>query len=895
MKNKPNQAASPSPRNSPGGPAEPPRWADRLLTWFVAPHLLEYVQGDLLEMFHKRLQQGSVAEARREYIWAVLQCLTPFFAKRQTSYPFSTEYSGTSLLRPAMLRNYFKIAWRNLASNKAYSAINIGGLAVGMAVAMLIGLWIYDEFAFNKYHLNYNRLAKVMQGATVNGEFGAGEAMPIPMANTLRLDFPDDFTSVVLSTWNGEHILASGDRKFTKTGRYMSPEAPEMLTLKMRKGTRAGLKDPSSILLAESVAEALFGDADPLGRIVKIDNKLNVKVTGVYEDLPYNSEFREMTFVAPWDLYVSSEPWIRDNAGWENNSWQIFAQIAPNSNFEAVSGKIKNLRLIHVPETAHLKPEIFLLPMNRWHLYGWNQSGHQEGRIQYVWLFGITGVFVLLLACINFMNLSTARSQKRAKEVGIRKAIGSVRSQLISQFFSESLLVVALAFGLSLLGVLLSLPFFNEVADKNLSLPWNEPYFWLSALGFSLFTGLIAGSYPAFYLSSFKPIEVLKGIGSSSRFRRLASLPRQVLVVTQFTVSVTLIIGTIIVFRQIQHAKNRPIGYDRNGLITVAMNTPELYGHYNALRTELIGTGAVVEMATSSSPTTRLNSRLVGFDWAGKDPNFKEQLGVVAVTHDFGKTVGWQFVAGRDFSRAFSTDSSGLVLNETAVNYMGLKDPVGKTVKWNGKPYQIVGVIKDMVMNSPFEPVYQTVFPLNYGWSNVITIKLNPARSASESLAKVEAVFRKFNPGSPFDYKFTDQQYGLKFATEERIGKLASVFATLAIFISCLGLFGLASFMAEQRTKEMGVRKVLGASALNLWTLLSKDFLVLVIIAFGIATPMAWYLLHNWLQKYEYRTDLPWWVFAATGAGALLITLLTVSFQSIKAALINPVKSLRSE
>ncbi|MPR35873.1 FtsX-like permease family protein [Cytophagaceae bacterium SJW1-29] len=792
-----------------------------------------------------------------------------------------------------MIRNYLKIAFRNLTKNKAYSFINIGGLAVGMAVAMMIGLWIYDELSFNKYHQNYDRIAKLVQSATVNGDFGVGEYMPLPLANTLKTDFSDDFDYVVLSSWTREHILAYDDRKMTKMGNFLSPEAPDMFSLKMLKGTRAGLKDPSSILLSESVAEALFGQADPLGKIVKIDNKMDVKITGVYEDLPYNTEFREMMFIAPWDLYLSSEPWIRDNGGWDNNSFQILAQIAPKSDFETITNKIKNLRVIHVPESAYVKPEVFLHPMSRWHLYGeWDKSGNAEGRVQYVWLFGIIGVAVLLLACINFMNLSTARSEKRAKEVGIRKAVGSVRIQLISQFLSESLLVVAVAFLLALGLMLLTLPYFNEVADKKLVFPWNEPIFWLTSLGFSLFTGLIAGSYPALYLSSFQPVKVLKG---TFRVGRFASLPRQVLVVVQFTVSVTLIIGTIIVMRQIQHAKNRPIGYDRNGLITIAMNTPELFGRYNVLRRELMETGAVTEMATSSSPTTKLGSRQIGFDWEGKDPGLRAQLGIMAISHDFGKTVGWQFVDGRDFSRDFSTDSSGLVLNETAVRYMGLKDPVGKIIKWNGKPYQVLGVIQDMVMDSPFEPVYQTAFLLDYNWASVIDIRLNPTLSASESLGKIEAVFRKINPGSPFDYKFTDQQYGLKFAAEERIGTIASVFAVLAIFISCLGLFGLASFIAEQRTKEMGVRKVLGASMIDLWALLSKDFVVLVIIAFFIAAPVAYYFLTGWLQSYEYRTRISWWIFAVSGLGALVITLLTVSYQSIKAALVNPVKSLRSE
>ncbi|UFH53064.1 ABC transporter permease [Spirosoma sp. KNUC1025] len=868
---------------------KPPRWAKALLHWLCAPHRVEEMEGDLDELYRQRVQTLGLRRAKWRYVRDVVSLLRPSLMKREPNQ-FPTPAFTT------MFRNYVKIAFRNLAKNRVYSFINIGGLAAGMAVAMLIGLWIYDEISYDRYFQNYDRIAKVMHTGNFDGVIWHSGYNPAPIGNELRTVYGDNFTHVVMSSWTGDHILAFGDKKLTKTGNYLSPNAPDMLTLKMLSGSRTGLKDPFSILLSESVAQALFGTSDPVGKLMKIDNKLNVKVTGVYEDFPYNTEFREMKFIAPWDLYVSSEEWVKraqDNVEWGNFSWQVLAQIAPNATFEGVSEKIKNIRLTHSPEVAFLKPGVYLQPMSEWHLYsGWDKAGNLEGRIQYVWLFGIIGVFVLLLACINFMNLSTARSEKRAKEVGIRKAVGSVRSQLIAQFFSESLLVVAFAFVLSILLVLLALPFFNEVADKQMGILWTNPVFWLCSLGFSLLTGLIAGSYPALYLSSFQAVKVLKG---TFRVGRFASIPRQVLVVVQFTVSVTLIIGTIIVFRQIDYAKNRPVGYERSGLITVAMNTPELHQHYNALRNALIQTGAVVDMSTSSAPATDLNSQNSGFDWEGKDPSFKESFGTIAISHDYGKTVGWQFVQGRDLSRQFVSDSSGMVINETAVRYMGLKDPVGKQIKWNNRPFLVVGVIRDMLMESPFEPVTQTVYMLNYDWANVIHIKLNPSRSATESLAKIEAVFRKFNPGSPFDYRFTDQQYAQKFAAEVRIGQLASGFAILAIFISCLGLFGLASFVAEQRTKEIGVRKVLGASVLNVWGLLSKDFVVLVIIAFGIAIPIAYHFLNTWLQKYQYRTELSWWIFAASGAGAILVTLLTVSFQSIKAGLMNPVKSLRTE
>jgi ABC-type antimicrobial peptide transport system permease subunit len=490
------------------------------------------------------------------------------------------------------------------------------------------------------------------------------------------------------------------------------------------------------------------------------------------------------------------------------------------------------------------------------------------------------------------MNLSTARSEKRAKEVGIRKAVGSLRSQLISQFFIESLLVAALSFILSLSLVVLVLPFFNDVSGKQMSILWGNAYFWLMGIGFSLITGVIAGSYPALYLSSFKPVKVLKGTFKAGR---LATIPRKVLVVMQFTVSVILIIGTIVVFRQVQFAKNRPVGYSRDGLITIIMETMHYHDHFEAMREDLIKSGAVADMAESNTPVTENDHYDDGFTWQGKDPNAPAIFNTVGLTTEYGKTVGFQFIDGRDFSKQFLTDSSAIVLNETAVKYMGLKNPVGATVSWYKRPFRVIGVIKDMVMESPYAPAKQSIFYLDKTIGGILNIRINPNMSAATALDKIQAVCKQYSPSEPFDYKFADDVYAAKFANEVRVGKLASFFAILAIFISCMGLFGMASFMAEQRIKEIGVRKVLGASAFNLWGLMSKDFVVLVVISLLIATPVGYYFMYNWLQSYQYRSEISWWIFAVTGAGALLITLLTVSWQSINAALMNPVKSLKTE
>jgi putative ABC transport system permease protein len=796
-----------------------------------------------------------------------------------------------------MLRNYFKIAFRNLAKNKGYTFINIAGLATGMAVALLIGLWVWDELTYNRYHKNYDRLAQVWQHNLYNGEKQSQVSNPYVMAEEIRNNFGSDFKYVIQSTWNFGRILTVGDKKFNKSGMYWEPEVIDMFSINLLKGDSAtALKDPYSILLSESVAKTFFGDVDPIGQTMRINNKNDVKVTGVYEDLPHSTRLRDMSFIMPWSLYIIESEWIKNmDDPWGSNFTQTWAQLADNADLDQVNARIVNVKYNKLSEDERrYKPEVFLHPMSKWRLYSEFKAGiNTGGRIEFVWLFGIIGVLVLMLACINFMNLSTARSEKRAKEVGIRKSVGSMRAQLISQFFCESIVVALLAFVVSLGLVYLALPAFNQVADKRLTLLLTSPTFWLIGIGFSLFTGIIAGSYPALYLSSFQPVKVLKG---TFRAGRQASIPRQVLVVFQFAASVILIIGTIVVFRQIEFAKDRPIGYDRNGLINVYLQTNDIHKHFDAVRNELKTSGAVEEMTEAGSPTTQVWNSNGGFTWAGKDPALAVDFPNNGVNHEFGKTVGWKFKEGRDFSRERVSDTLAFVINEAAAKFLGFKNPVGEILNWNDRPYTIIGVIQDMIIESPYEPVRPSLWHIDrYDNVNLTIIKLNPEMGAHEAIEKVKTVFNKYDPSSPFSHEFVDVEYAQKFSDEERVGKLASFFAVLAIFISCLGISGLASFVAEQRTKEIGVRKVMGASVFNLWRMLSKDFVVLVAISLVIGMPFAWWGMNTWLQKYQYRSDMAWWIFAAAGAGALAITLLTVSYQSIKAALANPVNSLRSE
>jgi putative ABC transport system permease protein len=765
-----------------------------------------------------------------------------------------------------MVKNYIKIAWRNLVKNKFSSLINIGGLAVGMAVAMLIGMWIWDELTFDKYHQNYNSVAIVMQNQTYNGETNTNKSIPAPLGAELQKNYSADFKHIIMASQNYPHIMRVGDKNLSISGSFMQPAVTDMFSLKIVKGTSSGLKDPSSILLSQSSAKALFGNADPINKTILMDNKSNFKVTGVYEDVPQNTtlHYIDVAFIAPWDYYVTNELPKNAATDWGDNSYRTYVQLADHADINKVSAKIKDIKLKHLDkEDTRYKPALFLHPMSKWHLYSEFKNGViVGGKIQYVWLFGIVGLFVLLLACINFMNLSTARSEKRAKEVGIRKAIGSERGQLVIQFYCESVLIAAIAFAFSLVLISLVLPLFNQLADKNIIAPWANPLFWLSGIGFSLFTGLIAGSYPALYLSSFKPVKVLKGTFKGGRF---AAIPRQVLVVLQFSVSVVLIIGTIIVFKQIEFARSRPVGYSREGLIAIPMPVNDLHQHFEAVKTDLLQSGVVATVAESTSSTTHVSNNTAGFQWRGKAPELVDDFAVVGITADFGKTVGWQFLDGRDFSKTFATDSSGIVLNESAAKFMGLKNPVGENVKFWGTDHKIIGVIKDMVMDSPYEPVKQTVFYFNKNNApSFINIKINPKISTHEALAKIEAICKIYSPSAPFMYSFADEEYAKKFED-------------------------------EQRTKVIGVRKVWGASVFGLWRLLSSDFVMLVLIALVIATPTAYYFMHSWLQHYNYHTALSWRVFVVTGLGAVSITLLTVSYQSVKAALMNPVKSLRSE
>ena len=785
-----------------------------------------------------------------------------------------------------MLKNYLLIAWRNLRNNKIYSVINIVGLGTGMAIALLIGLWVADEVSFDHYAKDHSRLAQGMIIQYGNGQIFNGTVVATPMGQALRDKYPGIFKRTALVHGAGNCLYTVGDKRLRAATLYAQQDLPSMWSFHLVRGSIDALKDPSTILISQSLATALFGNSDPVGKISRVDD-IQFRVGGVYEDLPVNTSFYDVKAVLPW--YNPANNYYIQNTNWGDHNANLYVELAPNITAAQASVSIRTLC---TPFIKDWKEELMVYPIDRAYLYDQFKNGFPSGgRITFVWLFSIIGIFVLLLACINFMNLSTARSEKRAREVGIRKTLGSLKQQLVWQFLSESVLVAVIAFFLSLVLVSASLPFFNDLSGKQMILPFTSLPFWCLALAFTVVTGLIAGSYPAFYLSRFRPVQVLKGAFRAGRY---ASLPRKVLVVLQFTVSLTLIMGTVVVYRQILFARERPAGYNRDGLLTVDINTNDLSMHYNAIRSELLASGLVSDVAASSMKINDFQNNN-SVDWRGKRPDQGSVFFFnVNVTPEFGRTVGWKMAQGRDFSREYPTDSNAMLLNETAAKITGLKNVVGEKMTFFGKKYTVIGVVKDMVNLSPYDSTQPAVF-LGDGYTSVITMRLRAGEPAHQAIAGIETIFKKYNPSSPWAYQFTDDDYGRRFEAEQRIGNLASVFAGLAIFISCLGLFGLAAFMAEQRTKEIGIRKVLGAGIFTLWGLLSKDFLKLVALSLVIAIPLAWIGMSQWLQNYTYRTPIPWWIFAAAGAGMLLVTLITVSFQSLKAAMMNPTKSLRSE
>jgi len=787
-----------------------------------------------------------------------------------------------------MIKNYLKIAFRQLLKNKSFSAINILGLAIGMGSVILIALWMQNELSYDNFHKKRERIYELWNRAEYSGNLECWNTTPMVAAKTLPHDIPE-IEKMARVNWSGDWLFDTGTKQLHLKGNVVDKEFLDVFSFPLLQGDpKTALANGTCIVLTEKAARKLFGHTDVIGKALRVDNKENLVVTAIISDPPDNTRF-DFEYLIGWQYLLVGG---KEDERWGNNNMRNYVLLRENASFETAQSKVKNIRQKYQDKEDAF--EMFLYPMDRWRLYSRFEEGVEVGgRVEYVRLFGIIAGFILVIACINFINLSTARSEKRAREVGIRKTVGARRNSLILQFISESVILVFIGFAMALLLVQLSLPAFNELTDKHLHVDYSNIYYWFSGICFILFTGLLAGFYPAFFLSSFQPVKVLKGT-----FRNIDSLitPRKTLVVFQFTFAIILIICTIIVRQQIHFVQQRETGYNKDNLIYHQLSE-DLEKNYPALKHELISTGIASSVCKTSSPLTQGWSDTWGIIWQGRPENDKTDFDRFCTDEDFVKTAGLQLIKGRDFNLSkFPSDSSGVILNESALKIMGFKEPIGQIIEDSDRQFHVIGVIRDFILHSPYHPTKPIVIEgCSKHWLNIIHVKLNPANLTSYNIEHAEALFKKYNPGVPFQYKFINEEYEQKFENEQRTAALASLFAALTIFISCLGLFGLATYTAENRVKEIGIRKVLGASVMHIASLLSLNFLKLVAVALLIATPCAWWCMNAWLADYPFHVAIKWWVFVVAGLSSMLIAVFTISSQAIKAAMSNPVKSLRTE
>ncbi len=787
-----------------------------------------------------------------------------------------------------MIKNYFRVSFRNLYKNKIYSLINIIGLSVGIACSILILLWVYDEVTYDHFIPKQDRLYQVWVNAKYDSKINSWKSVSLPLYQELK-SANSYIKNSTVSDWGGNHLLTVGDKKLTKLGYDVGGEFLNMFQFPLLYGDpNKVLDDASSIVITEKTAKDLFGDEDPINKIIRVDDKADLKVSGVLKDIPENSSF-QFDCLLPYKYWRSINPWVVENENnWGNYSFQVYLELSDKSRQADVEKSIKNMLVDHGEK--EIKPAIFLYPMPRWHLHSSFDNGVEKGGMSdFVQMFSLIALFILLIACINFMNLATARSAGRAREVGIRKTMGSRRHDLVFQFISESLVITFIAFLVAVILAQLALPFYNQLVEKKLFIHYLSPSFWLAGLAMIIIIGFISGSYPAFYLSSFQPVRVLKGkIMEGKR----ASLPRKVLVIIQFGFSILLIAGTIVIFKQIKLAKGRELGYNRNNLIMVRRNE-ELDKNYEVLKNELLRSGVVDGVTQSNSQITDVNSNNF-LGWPGKPDDQRVLFVTITANYDYTKTMGIKVLMGRDFSKDFKSDSSAILINKAALDLMKLPDPIGTQLDLWGKKRTLIGVIDNVIMGSPYQEI-RPLFVILDDWGGYITIRLHNNGDLNASLNRVKDIFQKYNSAYPFEYNFADQEFDKKFKSINLTSHLVNIFATLAILITGLGLLGLAAYTIEQRTKEIGIRKVMGASVFNIVFLMSKDFAGLVIMAFIISAPFSWWALHAYLEKFPIHTSLPIWIFVITGTFALGFALLIVVTQSMRAAHTDPAVTLRDE
>jgi predicted permease len=783
-----------------------------------------------------------------------------------------------------MFKNYIKTIFRNLWKNKTYSFLNIFGLAVGVTCAGLIFLWVENEFSYDHENVKRNYLYSIEENQAYNGKIYTFLATPGLLAPAMKTEIPG-VANTARATWDKSVLFSIGEKSIFETGSYVDSSLFSMFTIPFLQGSPStAFTQLHSVVISEKMAKKFFGDdRNIIGKTIKVDNKESYAITGVFKDFPDNSTYKFEWF-SPFQIFFDQNSWLKN---WGSNGIKTFVELTPKTSPQSIN-KILNGYIQKRAPQAVARP--FLFGMNDWRLRNQFIEGKQTGgRIEFVNMFTIIAWIILLIACINFMNLATARSEKRAREVGVRKVLGAEKKTLIGQFILEALFMAFLSLLLAVGMILLILPAFNLLIEKQLTLGLNNPIHIIGLLSIALVCGLVAGSYPALYLSSFNPVFVFKGLKMKSGS---ASLIRKGLVIFQFTISIVLIICTIIIYQQVQHVKNRDLGYNKDNLIT--MDTQgEMVKHFQAIRQDLMRTGVVENAATSSLGMLWMGSNTDDYVWEGKDPNKKILITMDMVSPEYLSTTRMKLVQGKDFESV--SDSNKIIINETLASLMGKGSAIGKIIRQDTTKYEVIGVVKNFVYGDMYGGSDPLIFFCYPPWASNLYVRLKPTGDPENAIAKIETVMKTNNPGYPFDYKFVDEQFNEIFKTEMLIGKLSRVFASLAIVISCLGLFGLAAYTAERRTREIGIRKVLGASVSGITGLLSKDFLRLVLVSGIIAFPLAWWAMHKWLQNYAYRIEISWWVFLLAGSLAVLIALLTISSQAIRAALTSPVKNLRTE
>ena len=796
-----------------------------------------------------------------------------------------------------MIKNHVKTAFRNIWKTKGYSFLNIFGLAVGIACAGFIFLWVRDELNYNHNNDRIDQLYQVLENQAYDGKTYTFASTPGLLGPSIKEEIPG-IKNACRSSWDRYTLFSRNDKAIYEVGFYVDSSIFSIFTLPFTQGKKEHAFDQlHSLVISEKMANKFFpqdpangDDKNIIGKTLKMDNTKEYIITGVMKNLPENSTL-QLDWLAPFEVFLNENDWLKQ---WGNNGIQTFVELDKKADVAAINKKLD--RYIKSKDTSAVA-QPFLLSMNDWRLRSNFEEGKQTGgRIQYVRMFSIIAWIILLIGCINFMNLATARSEKRAREVGVRKVMGAGKRNLIARFIGEAVLMSFVSVVIAIIIMYLVLPVFNTVVTKHLTIGLSEPSHIFSLVAIGLICGLVAGSYPAIYLSSFNPIRVFKGLtikGSAP------VIIRKGLVILQFTISIALIIGTIIIYQQIQHIKNRELGYNKNNLIQTGLRG-NMDKNFKVIKQDLLASGYVENAALSNLNQLYMGSSTNDFRWDGKDPAKKILVTQDYITPEYISTTGIKIKQGRDFYPLASTDSLSVIINETLANMIG-KDPVGKilyrdTSATGAIPYTIVGVTKDFVFGDMYakaDPLVFMCYPEDrFGY---LYVRTKSQSNTEKAVSKIEAIIKNDNPGYPFDYVFVDDEFNKQFKSEMLIGKLSRIFALLAIIISCLGLFGLAAYTAERRTKEIGIRKVLGASVTGIAGLLSKDFLRLVFVSAIVAFPLSWWFMHKWLQNYAYRITISWWVFVLAGLLALMIALVTISFQSIRAAISNPVKSLRTE